>query len=261
MADFKKSRLSNQTDCCWVDPDCCWVCWSIAIGTILVFIIPIGLLIFYHPPPTATPIFAVESISATPITISSFQITAGWNITVLVKNRYQQTTLYFDAIEASVYYKDVVLASAAVNSFYRAEGSGGVVEVKLAARGAAVEKWAADAIAGDRDAKGVVEFDVKVDGRVLFSPGTKSKSMGWVIVNCRGLNVDANSGGLIDDGSKDDDGLRWCKVQIVDIFLPQQAKLPQPCPFGRKGKRAIYCSYGIDYRMEMEMKNIEKSSN
>ncbi|KAM7497106.1 hypothetical protein LguiA_021520 [Lonicera macranthoides] len=194
-----------------------------AIG--LIVAVCFALLMKAAPPPSPgpprTPIFAVESISASPINVSSSQITGDWNITFTIRNRYNLTSLFFDSINTSIYYKNVLLASENVDPFRLPNLAGREVAANMSAREVKVEKWAADDIVADRDLKGVLRVNVKVEARVWFSFRHKLVSLGFVSVDCMDLNVNANNGGLIHDD--EDGGLRICSVELkespLELFL------------------------------------------
>ncbi|KAM7502470.1 hypothetical protein LguiB_001374 [Lonicera macranthoides] len=114
--------------------------------------------------------FRIKSISTAPITFSPpSQITADWNITFSLQ---------------------VLLSKAEMDSIYLSEDNEWVpIAAVISANSVGLEKWVSHAIVADRDRKGVVKFNVKVEARVLLNPGTKSMRNGSVSVYCEDVEA------------------------------------------------------------------------
>ncbi|KAM7497107.1 hypothetical protein LguiA_021521 [Lonicera macranthoides] len=110
--------------------------------------------------------FRIESISTAPISFSPpSQITADWNITFsLPKLRSNLSAIYYDDVHASIYYKEVLLSKAEMDSIYLSEDN----------------EWVPMAA--------VISAN-SVEARVLLNPGTKSMRNGSVSVYCEDVEA------------------------------------------------------------------------
>ncbi|KAA8544330.1 hypothetical protein F0562_022341 [Nyssa sinensis] len=157
------------------------------------------------------PEFRVDSVSLSNFNVSpSSQITGNWDVRFTVRNPNHKITLYYDRIEASVYYKSQPLSDTTMPPFVQDTKNETAVRATFAASSTYVDGWVVNAINQDRT-RGRVGFNVRLFSRVRFKAGAWRARRRFLRVYCPDLNVGItsnNAGGTLVSGS------RQCRVGI-----------------------------------------------
>ncbi|KAK2994427.1 hypothetical protein RJ640_009654 [Escallonia rubra] len=170
MESLKKPLATKKPEYDWDE----W-CWITIVA--MFFLVPVTILLcllIYSHDNSSTVVApappSVESLSVTPIDIgfNSTTITAEWNLTLSIRNPYKKMTMYHHAVTATMFYKDVVLSSATLPSFYLTQGDQTALEARFWTGVVHVDEWVEDALVADLTRRGAVEFNLKVEAKVLI---------------------------------------------------------------------------------------------
>ncbi|GFZ20253.1 hypothetical protein Acr_28g0009580 [Actinidia rufa] len=147
--------------------------------------------------------FSVTSVlSALPMTdVSASHVRINMNITLSVRNREDDTSLYYDLVHAGLLYKDVFLANTTIDSFYQGKKDITAVEARFWAPAVNVDAWVRHAMAAE-SSDGAVEFNMVVEATVGLSLGTPTRKLKLVTAMCEGVMVDATTGSMQGEKNK-----------------------------------------------------------
>ncbi|XP_077240058.1 NDR1/HIN1-like protein 26 [Tasmannia lanceolata] len=142
---------------------------TIAVS-IFIIIIAITFIFWLILRPTL-PDFSITSASVSPInTSSSSQLTANWDLTFSVRNPNKKMNIYYDQIDASVFYGSDFISLTSLPPFYQSKENITTVRARLAADSAYIGDGVVSDIAGERS-HGAVSFNFKVIAWVRFRSG------------------------------------------------------------------------------------------
>uniref|UniRef100_A0A1D1ZK44 Uncharacterized protein At1g08160 n=1 Tax=Anthurium amnicola TaxID=1678845 RepID=A0A1D1ZK44_9ARAE len=114
------------------------------------------------------PEFAVTSASVSSFRLSaSTQLSADFNLTLSVRNRNKKMGIFYDRVQAAVFYRQDPIAGTSLPPFYQGKGDSTVLPARLAA----VAEYVDPDLTKDRAVAGAVDFDVKVMAWVRFRAG------------------------------------------------------------------------------------------
>ncbi|KAA8549938.1 hypothetical protein F0562_001622 [Nyssa sinensis] len=151
------------------------------------------------------PEFRVDSVSLSNFNISSSSLISGkWDVRFTVRNPNHKITLYYDRIEASVYYRSELLSETTVPPIVQGTKNETAARATFAASSAYVEGSVVNGINQDR-ARGTVGFSVGMVTSVRFKAGEWWARRRFLRVYCRDLTVGItlnNSGGTLVGGPK-----------------------------------------------------------
>ncbi|PSR89828.1 hypothetical protein CEY00_Acc30021 [Actinidia chinensis var. chinensis] len=159
------------------------------------------------------PEFRVDSVSLSNFNLSSTSslLTGNWDVKFAVSNPNHKISLYYDHIEASVFYKDESLSETTVAPFDQGTRNQTVVRATFAAAARYVDKKAADSINSDRTSRGSVDFNVRMVARVRLKAGSWRERHRFMRVYCGNLAVGLSSNSA---GGTMVGGARECKVGL-----------------------------------------------
>ncbi|KAL8201787.1 hypothetical protein R6Q57_010934 [Mikania cordata] len=167
----------------------------IIIGTI-VFIIWLVLR-------PKVPQFRVDTLSLTNFNITSNSMISGnWNAGVTVRNPNSKITLYYDHVEAAVFYKFRSIAMTMLPPFAQGKKNETVVRATFASSSEYFDN--PKEINGDR-ARGTVDFNLRMVARVRFKAGVWWTRRRILRIYCPDLSVGVSansSAGSMTGGSK-----------------------------------------------------------
>ncbi|XP_021816910.1 uncharacterized protein At1g08160-like [Prunus avium] len=117
------------------------------------------------------PEFRVESASVFPLNATGSELTATWDLTLLANNPNHKLRIYYDSIQASLFYRDhSQLATTSLPPFVLTKRNQTRVGCKLATVGEYVGNYVAKGISDERD-RGSVRFGLGVFASVRFRSG------------------------------------------------------------------------------------------
>ncbi|GMH11138.1 hypothetical protein Nepgr_012979 [Nepenthes gracilis] len=169
------------------------------------------------------PEFRVDSLSVSQFKLSSSpsQISGKWDVLFTVSNPNTKMHVYYDAIDAFLYYKSELLAQNQLVPFDQGTKSQTNVSTELVAASAYVDGKVVSAINSDRS-HGSVNFNVKLLAIVRFKAGAWRARKRWLKVYCDNLTVGVSSNdakGTLTGGS------RKCDVGLfVIVFWSENDK-------------------------------------
>ncbi|KAF6169313.1 hypothetical protein GIB67_013743 [Kingdonia uniflora] len=138
------------------------------------------------------PEFRVDSASVTPFNASLGQVTGNWDIGLSVKNPNKKMNVYYDRIEASVFYDDEFLSETALAPFWQAKRNATTIRARFSAVGVYVNERSLKRIADDRS-KGLVDFNLRMLAWVRFKAGAWRTRRHLMRVYCEGVKVGFSS--------------------------------------------------------------------
>ena len=137
-----------------------------------------------------SPEIRVVSASVTSLNTTGYDLTAQWDITLVVTNPNHKLTLYYDDVSAGVFYGNYrVLASTRYPPLLQDTGTESTVRVRFAAVDEFVGEGVAKGIAGDR-VRGFVRFGVRLSAWVRFKSGIVKSRYHLLEAVCYPLNFD-----------------------------------------------------------------------
>lgn len=118
------------------------------------------------------PEFQVDSASVSPLNLTGSELTATWNLTLLVRNPNTKLRIYYDSVKASlVYGNGQVLGTTPLAPFFQGKKNETRIRVELSAVDEYVSEDVVTKISGER-ARGSVGFEVSVFASVMFRTGS-----------------------------------------------------------------------------------------
>ncbi|XP_077249396.1 NDR1/HIN1-like protein 10 [Tasmannia lanceolata] len=142
--------------------DGCLIAGSILIAVGLIVLLVLLIL------PFKLPDFSISSASVSLINASSSsQLTANWNLTFSVQNRNKMTGIYYDQINASVFYGSDFIAVTSLPPFHQDKHDLTTVQARLAAN----SMYLGDQVIADINAersRDAVNFNFKLISWVQF---------------------------------------------------------------------------------------------
>ncbi|MFS7926428.1 putative Late embryogenesis abundant protein, LEA_2 subgroup [Helianthus anomalus] len=150
------------------------------------------------------PQFRVETLTLTNFNVSSNSLVSGnWDARFVATNPNSKIVLYYDEIEAAVYYKSDSISETTVAPFVQGVKN----ETKIRAMFASLTAYVdgRDGISGERS-RGTVGFNLRMVSRVRFQAGSWWARRRVLRVYCPNLSVrvDGNGGnGSLVGGSKE----------------------------------------------------------
>lgn len=153
------------------------------------------------------PQFHVDSLSVSGFNISSSQVTGNWDVQFAVRNPNKKLSVYYDHIEASVYYRNALLSQKTLPPFKQGTKNQTALRATLVADSIYVDGDAND-IAAHRTS-GSVSFNVRVLSIVRFKDGAWRARRRVMRVLCGNLGV-----GISSNSSRGNllGGSRQCRV-------------------------------------------------
>ncbi|GAB4859832.1 hypothetical protein Ancab_011312 [Ancistrocladus abbreviatus] len=142
------------------------------------------------------PHFQVDSLSLSQLNLSSSAISANWDVRFTVSNPNTKMHVYYDSVEADIYYKAEHLAQNQLPPFDQGTKTTTNLTAKLVASSAFVDRWVVSGISGDKKS-GSVSFNVRVLGLVRFKAGGWRVRTRWLRVFCGNLPVGFSSSSSI----------------------------------------------------------------
>nr|XP_043632884.1 NDR1/HIN1-like protein 1 [Erigeron canadensis]XP_043632885.1 NDR1/HIN1-like protein 1 [Erigeron canadensis]XP_043632886.1 NDR1/HIN1-like protein 1 [Erigeron canadensis]XP_043632887.1 NDR1/HIN1-like protein 1 [Erigeron canadensis] len=158
------------------------------------------------------PEFRVNSLSVSNFNASSNSLVSGnWDAQLMVRNPNSKITLYYDQIEAAVFYKAESIAETTVAPFVQGKKN----ETAFGAKFASVSSYVNDknGIANDRIKGNAVAFNIRMVARVRFKAGSWWAKRRVLRVYCPDLNV-AFSTNATSSGSLTAAGVKNCRVGL-----------------------------------------------
>lgn len=140
------------------------------------------------------PTFTVDSVSVSHLNATASEISATFNIHFTVGNPNHKLHVYYDQVEARVFYKDSLIARNSLQPFDQGTKSQSGLDAELAALSAYIGGGLVGDLNGDRS-KGTVEFDVQVLAFVRFKAGGWRARRRFLRVFCDNLPVAMKSNG------------------------------------------------------------------
>ncbi|XP_059668656.1 NDR1/HIN1-like protein 10 [Cornus florida] len=156
------------------------------------------------------PEFTVASATVSPINATASEVTATWDVSLLIKNPNTKLTVFYDSLDASVFYGDSLLTQTELRPFSQPKNKQNLIRSRFALVRANVGDNVAKAISSDR-ARGSVSFGVRVLSLVRFRTGGWRMRKHLLRVYCDGLNIgysSSNGRGTLLNPSKE------CEVDI-----------------------------------------------
>ncbi|KAK2998424.1 hypothetical protein RJ639_024600 [Escallonia herrerae] len=136
------------------------------------------------------PRFTIDSVVSTPINASSSEITASWNVSFSLQNRFKHQSIFYEYVSASLFYGDMLLSNSTVPPFHQAEKNKTTKNLTFSARAVHVDELVGKALLAQRQNEArVLKFQVKVKGLVTLSPGIRCGTDYLMIVNCKNVRV------------------------------------------------------------------------
>ncbi|XP_058109094.1 NDR1/HIN1-like protein 10 [Magnolia sinica] len=159
-------------------------------AAIAVFII-IGaiIFIFWLVLRPRLPEFTVRSVSVSRFNISSSQLTANWDISLSALNTNTKMAIYYDRVEASVFYGSDLLSETTLAPFYQGKRNLTTVRATLAAVSEYVRDGVVRDLSEDRARRGSVNFHVKLLAWVRFRSGAWRTRRHLLRVFCEDVRV------------------------------------------------------------------------
>lgn len=149
-----------------------FLCRLIAAATVLFAILGLIFLITWLVLKPRLPEFRVDSVSASLLNTTRSQLTAAWNITLVVRNPNTKLNIYYDRLQASVVYRDGSLISTMpLPPFFQPKRNETRVRFQLGVVGQYVGEEVATEISDER-AGGSVGFGVTVFAWMRFRTGS-----------------------------------------------------------------------------------------
>ena len=121
------------------------------------------------------PQFRVDSLSLTHFNRTASPqslLTANWDVRLTARNPNSKTTLYYDRVAATVFYKSESLSSITVPPFVVARQNETGVSAMFAAVAEYVDEWVVEGMNWERSVEGVVKFNVRMLARVWLKSGS-----------------------------------------------------------------------------------------
>ncbi|KVI08056.1 NDR1/HIN1-like protein 10 [Cynara cardunculus var. scolymus] len=149
------------------------------------------------------PQFRVDSLTLSNFNLSSNSLISGnWDARLTVRNPNSKIVLYYDHIEAAVFYKSESISETTVPPFVQGKKNETAVRATFASLSAYVEDRNG---INDERARGTVYFNLRMVARVRFKAGAWWARRRILKIYCPSLpvGVSANSSaGSLDGGSK-----------------------------------------------------------
>jgi hypothetical protein len=121
------------------------------------------------------PEFRVDSASVSPLNLTGSELTATWNLTLLVRNPNTKLRIYYESVEASLVYGNgpdgLLLGTTTLAPFFQGKKNETRIRVGLSVVGEYVGEDVVTKISGER-ARGSVGFGVRVFAWVRFRTGS-----------------------------------------------------------------------------------------
>ncbi|KNA24721.1 hypothetical protein SOVF_012600 [Spinacia oleracea] len=140
------------------------------------------------------PSFTVDSVALSSLNVSSSpsQISGTWSLHFSVSNPNHKLRVYYDEIEARLYYRSSLLTRNQLAPFDQDTKNITTMDAKLVASSAYIESELVNRIKGDRST-GMVNFDVQVLALVRFKAGGWRARRRILRVFCDNLSVSFSS--------------------------------------------------------------------
>ncbi|XP_018846127.1 NDR1/HIN1-like protein 26 [Juglans regia] len=149
-----------------------FLCRLIAAATVLFAILGLVFLITWLVLKPRLPEFRVDSVSASPLNTTGSQLTAAWNITLVVRNPNTKLSIYYDRLQASVVYRDLSqISTMPLPPFFQPKRNETRVRFQLGVVGQYVGEDVATEISDER-AGGSVGFGITVFAWMRFRTGS-----------------------------------------------------------------------------------------
>ncbi|KAK2997149.1 hypothetical protein RJ639_025421 [Escallonia herrerae] len=176
---------SNQREGTW---------WFYCLLSVALLIIIVGPIVLYGEQILRRrcehPRFTIDSVVSTPINASSSEITASWNVSFSLQNRFKHQSIFYEYVSASLFYGDMLLSNSTVPPFHQAEKNKTTKNLTFSARAVHVDELVGKALLAQRQNEArVLKFQVKVKGLVTLSPGIRCGTDYLMIVNCKNVRV------------------------------------------------------------------------
>ncbi|CAH2049773.1 unnamed protein product [Thlaspi arvense] len=152
------------------------------------------------------PHFQVDSVTLSNFNLSSSSlITGNWDVRFTVRNPNHKLSLYYDNIDAFIYYKGESLAETTLPPFVQGKKNQTAMRATFAASSAYVDKWVVDDINGDKAKGASVSFNARMLARIRYKSGLWARRRFWRIY-CGELPVSLSAngtGGTLVGGTKE----------------------------------------------------------
>ncbi|GAA0143997.1 hypothetical protein LIER_04555 [Lithospermum erythrorhizon] len=158
------------------------------------------------------PQFRVESFSVTaPFNLTSNRLTTSWDVALTVRNPNGKITLYYDDVQAAVFYRGHSLADTYLAPFVQGKKSESALKASFAAASTFVDGRDVDGMNEERGkGGGSVGFNVRIIADVRFKAGIWRARRRLLKVYCGNLVVSVVGNGSRSNGLSG--GPRQCSV-------------------------------------------------
>lgn len=175
--------------------------FAVLVGSILITGIIIFIMWLILRP--QIPEFRVETLTLSNFNVSSNSLISGnWDARFIVRNPNSKITLYYDQIEAAVFYKSDSISETTVPPFVQGTKNETSIRATFASLSAYIDNR--DSINSDRN-HGTVNFNVRIMARVRFKASSWWARRRILRVYCPNLSIgvssNSNVGSLV-GGSK-----------------------------------------------------------
>lgn len=160
------------------------------------------------------PDFRVDSLSLSNFNLSSSPsslISAKWDVRFTVRNPNHKLSIFYDHINAYVFYKSESLSDTTLPPFVQGTRNQTTLRASFATASSYVDDWAVEGINGERKSHGTVNFNVRLLSRVRFKASWWRARHRILSVYCGDLTVGISSNGA---GGTLVGGARECRVGI-----------------------------------------------
>ncbi|CAA7404440.1 unnamed protein product [Spirodela intermedia] len=148
--------------------------------------------------------FRLPEVAVSAASVSSFnvsnsqQVTGNFNLTFMVRNRNQKMGIFYDRVQAAVFYGSDSISETSLPPFYQGKGNSTAVPARFAAVSAYVDPDVASSILKERSNGGVVNFHVRIMAWVRFRAGAWRTRRHVMRVYCDNVRIGfSNSTSLI----------------------------------------------------------------
>ncbi|KAL5976495.1 hypothetical protein ACLOJK_020828 [Asimina triloba] len=140
------------------------------------------------------PRFSVVAATLSNFNLSSSHLTADWNISISARNPNSKMGVYYDRVEASIFYGREMLSSTSLDPFYQGKHNVTTIDAEFASVSEYVDGDVSRGLTDDQSRHGFVKFHVRLIARVRFRAGAWRTRQHIMRVFCDDVSLGFSSG-------------------------------------------------------------------